>query len=110
MGGNIAKNYNEVLEYELGPDAVSGGTNDTRIVKGLPIGVNYLVRYYGVDAADGLPIWLDKNGKQTKTFSLDHRVYAGSVVPDYVGGFNTLLSYKNFELNALFSFVIGGNI
>jgi len=110
VGGNIAKNYNEVLEYELGPDAVSGGTNDTRIVKGLPIGVNYLVRYYGVDASDGLPIWLDKNGKQTKTFSLDHRVYAGSVVPDYIGGFNTLLSYKNFELNALFSFVIGGNI
>ena len=110
IGGNIAKNYNEVLEYELGPDAVSGGTNDTRIVKGLPVGVNYLVRYYGVDPADGLPIWLDKNGKQTKTFSLDHRVYAGSVVPDYIGGFNTLSSYKNFDLSALFSFVIGGNI
>jgi len=110
IGGNIAKNYNEVLEYELGPDAVSGGTNDTRIVKGLPIGVNYLVRYYGVDAADGLPIWLDKNGKQTKTFSLNHRVYAGSVVPDYIGGFNTSLSYKNFDLSSLFSFVIGGNI
>jgi TonB-linked SusC/RagA family outer membrane protein len=110
IGGNIAKNYNEVLEYELGPDAVSGGTNDTRIVKGLPVGVNYLVRYYGVDPNDGLPIWLDKNGKQTKTFSLDHRVYAGSVVPDYVGGFNTNLSYKNFELSSLFSFVIGGNI
>jgi TonB-dependent starch-binding outer membrane protein SusC len=110
VGGNIARNYNEVLEYELGPDAVSGGTNDTRIVKGLPIGVNYLVRYYGVDPTDGLPIWLDKNGKQTKTFSLDHRVYAGAVIPDYVGGFNTLLSYKNFDVSALFSFVIGGNI
>jgi TonB-linked SusC/RagA family outer membrane protein len=110
IGGNIARNYNEVLEYELGPDAVSGGTNDTRIVKGLPIGVNYLVRYYGVDPADGLPIWLDKNGKQTKTFSLDHRVYAGAVIPDYVGGFNTLLNYKNFDVSALFSFVIGGNI
>lgn len=110
IGGNIAKNRNEVLEYELGPDAVSGGTNDTRIVKGLPIGVNYLVRYYGVDAADGLPIWLDKNGKQTKTFSLDNRVYAGSVMPDYIGGFNTAVSYKNFDFSALFSFVIGGNI
>lgn len=110
IGGNIAKNYNEVLEYELGPDAVSGGTNDTRIVKGLPIGVNYLVRFYGVDQADGLPIWLDKAGKQTKTFSLDHRVYAGAVLPDYIGGFNTSLSYKNFDFSTLFSFVIGGNI
>jgi TonB-linked SusC/RagA family outer membrane protein len=110
IGGNIARNYNEVLEYELGPDAVSGGTNDTRIVKGLPIGVNYLVRYHGVDPNDGLPIWLDAAGKQTKTFSLNHRVYAGSVMPDYVGGFNSALSYKGFDLSALFSFTIGGSI
>lgn len=110
VGGNIARNYNEVLDYELGPDAVSGGTNDTRIVKGLPLGVNYLVRYYGVDPTDGLPIWLDNTGKQTKTFSLNHRVYAGSVLPDYIGGFNSSVEYKNFELSALFSFVIGGNI
>ncbi len=110
VGGNIARNYNEVLDYELGPDAVSGGTNDTRIVQGLPLGVNYLVRYYGVDPADGLPIWLDNTGKQTKTFSLNHRVYAGSVLPRYIGGANTSVEYRNFELNALFSFVIGGSI
>jgi TonB-dependent starch-binding outer membrane protein SusC len=110
VGGNIARNYNEVQDWELGPDAVSGGTNDTRVVEGLPLGINYLVRYYGVDPADGLPIWLDANGKQTKTFSLNHRVYAGSVMPDYIGGFNSTLEYKNFELSTLFSYVIGGNI
>lgn len=110
IGGNIARNYNEVLQYELGPDAVSGGTNDTRIVRGLPVGVNYLVRYAGVDANDGLPIWLDKTGKQTKTFSLDNRVYAGTVMPDYVGGFNTSVYYKGFDFSTLFTFVIGGNI
>ncbi|MFP5040748.1 SusC/RagA family TonB-linked outer membrane protein [Parasediminibacterium sp. JCM 36343] len=110
VGGNIAKNQNKVLEYELGPDAVKGGTNDTRIVKGLPVGVNFLVRYHGVDPTDGLPIWLDQNGKQTKTFSLNHRVYAGSVMPDYIGGFNTSLNYKNFDFSVLFSYVIGGKI
>lgn len=110
VGGNIARNQNKVLKYELGPDAVSGGTNDTRIVKGLPVGVNYLVRFHGVDPSDGLPIWLDKNGKETKTFSLDHRTYVGAVQPDYFGGFNTNLQYKGFELSSLFTFVIGGNI
>lgn len=110
VGGNIAKNQNKVLQYELGPDAVSGGTNDTRIVVGLPVGVNYLVRFHGVDPADGLPIWLDKNGKETKTFSLDERVYAGSVMPDYIGGFNTTFDFKNLELSTLFTYVIGGNI
>ncbi len=110
IGGNIARNYNEVLDWELGPDAVSGGTNDTRVVKGLPIGVNYLVRYHGVDPTDGLPIWLDKDGKQTKTFSLDHRVFAGSVMPDYIGGFNSSAEYKGFDFNVLFTYVIGGKI
>lgn len=110
VGGNISRNYNEVLDWELGPDAVSGGTNDTRIVKGLPIGVNYLVRYYGVDPGDGLPIWLDAEGKQTKTFSLNHRVFAGSVMPDYIGGFNSAVAYKGFDFNVLFTYVIGGKI
>jgi len=110
VGGNIARNQNKVLEYELGPDAVSGGTNDTRIVKGLPVGVNYLVRYHGVDPTDGLPIWLDKNGKETKTFSLDNRAYVGAVQPDYFGGFNTTIQYKGLELSSLFTYVIGGNI
>jgi TonB-dependent starch-binding outer membrane protein SusC len=110
IGGNIAKNFNEVISWPLGPDAVSGGTNDTRIVEGLPVGVNYLVRYHGVDPADGSPLWLDASGKITKTFSLSHRVYVGRVVPDYIGGFNTLAGYKAFDLSALFTFVIGGNI
>ena len=110
VGGNIARNQNRVKKWELGPDAVSGGTNDTRVVEGLPIGVNYLVRYHGVDAKDGLPIWLDANGNQTKTFSLNHRVFAGSVMPDYIGGFNTNIGYKRIELSALFSYVIGGSI
>ncbi|MGB5008010.1 MAG: TonB-dependent receptor [Ferruginibacter sp.] len=110
VGGNIARNQNKVKKWELGPDAVSGGTNDTRVIEGLPLGVNYLVRYYGVDSKDGLPIWLDANGNQTKTFSLNHRVFAGSVMPDYIGGFNTNIEYKNIELSALFSYVIGGSI
>ena len=110
IGGNIARNQNEVKKWELGPDAVSGGTNDTRVIEGLPLGVNYLVRYYGVDPTDGLPIWLDAGGKQTKTFSLNHRVFAGSVMPDYIGGFNSSVEYKRIELSALFTYVIGGNI
>ncbi|MBK6633773.1 MAG: hypothetical protein IPG38_05190 [Chitinophagaceae bacterium] len=31
-------------------------------------------------------------------------------MPDYIGGFNTNIEYKNIELSALFSYVIGGSI
>jgi TonB-linked SusC/RagA family outer membrane protein len=111
IGGNISKNYNEVKSLGgLSADAIGGGTNDTRIVVGSPIGTNYLVRFQGVDPADGLPIWLDQSGKMTKTFSLDHRVGVGSVIPDYIGGVNSNVNYKGFELSTLFTYVIGGNI
>ncbi len=108
---NASKNYNEVLSLgDLTPDAIGGGTNDTRIAVGYPIGTNYLVRYKGVDPADGLPIWLDKEGYETKTFSLDNRVPVGKILPDYVGGLTNTFNYKGFELNTLFTFAIGGNL
>lgn len=111
LGGNISKNYNEVKDLgDLSPDAIGGGTNDTRVAIGFPIGTNFLVRYHGVDPTDGMPIWLDRDGKQTKTFSLDNRVPVGAVIPDFVGGFNTKFRYKNFELFTLFAYTIGGNI
>ncbi|MBO9634386.1 MAG: TonB-dependent receptor, partial [Chitinophagaceae bacterium] len=111
IGGNISKNYNKVVSLgQLTADAVSGGTNDTRIIPGYPVGTNFLVRYVGVDPNDGLPIWLDKNGKTTKTFSLDNRLPVGSVIPDFVGGFNSNWTYKGFELGVLFTYAIGGNI
>ena len=108
---NVSQNYNEVISLgSLRPDAVKGGTNDTRIAVGYPIGTNFLVRYKGVDPTDGLPIWLDKNGFETKTFSLDDRVTVGKILPDYVGGLTNTFSYKGFDLNTLFTFAIGGNL
>ncbi|RZK41083.1 MAG: TonB-dependent receptor [Pedobacter sp.] len=108
---NASKNFNEVLSLGgFSPDAVGGGTNDTRIAVGYPIGTNFLVRYKGVDPNDGLPIWLDKQGFETKTFSLDNRVPVGKILPDYVGGLTNTFSYKGFELNTLFTFAIGGNL
>jgi TonB-linked SusC/RagA family outer membrane protein len=111
VGGNIAHNYNEVKALgTLSPDAIGGGTNDTRIAVGYPVGTNYLVRFHSVDPTDGLPIWLDAAGKQTKTFSLNNRLPVGSVIPDFIGGFNTGMRYKGFEFNTLFTYTIGGNI
>jgi TonB-linked SusC/RagA family outer membrane protein len=108
---SIASNYNEVMSIgDLTPDAVGGGTNDTRIVVGKPVGSNYLVRFVKVDPADGLPIWLDKDGNETKTFSLDNRVVVGSVVPDAIGSLTNSFAYKNFSFSFMFVYTIGGNI
>lgn len=111
-GFTIAYNTNEVLSIGgYTPDAVSGGTNDTRIVEGKPLGTNYLIRFARVDPATGKPIYLDKNGFETFEYNEQRdRVPVGDVLPDAVGSFNNTFAYKNFDLSFLFVFVIGGDI
>lgn len=112
---NIAYNYNEVLNIGgMLPDALGGGTNETRIIPGYPVGTIFTVRYYGVDPADGLPIFLDKNGNKTKTLNVaavnGDKVPVANVYPYYTGGLTNTFKYKNIELSTLFTFQSGGHI
>lgn len=108
---NIAQNYNEVVGTGLySSDAVGGGTNDTRVQVGSPIGTNYLVRFSHIESATGRPVYLDVNGNQTYTWDPNDRVVVGDVLPDAFGGFSNTFSYKNWDLNILFNFVLGGDI
>jgi TonB-linked SusC/RagA family outer membrane protein len=108
---NIARNYNEITS--IGPyteDAVSGGTNDTRVVVGSPIGTNFLVKFSHVDPATGRPVYFDINGNQTFTWDPIDRVAVGSVLPDAIGGLDNNFTFKNWDFGFLFVFTIGGDI
>ncbi|WP_282136442.1 SusC/RagA family TonB-linked outer membrane protein [Seonamhaeicola maritimus] len=108
---NIAHNANKLMSLGgVSPDLLEGGFNDTRVIEGQPIGTNYLVRFTRVDPTDGLPIFLDKENNETKTFDLANRVSAGSVIPDATGGFGNKFKYRNWGLDTDFVFTIGGNI
>lgn len=108
---NIARNYNEIVS--IGPyteDAVSGGTNDTRVVVGAPVGTNFLVRFAGVDPATGRPIYLDRAGNQTFEWDPMNRVAVGSVLPDAIGGITNTFRYGALDLSFMFVFTLGGDI
>ena len=108
---NIARNYNEITSIgEYSPDAVSGGTNDTRVVVGMPIGTNYLVQFSHVDPQNGLPVYLDKEGNETYTWDLQNRVAVGNVMPDAIGGLTNTFNFKNWEFGFMWVFTIGGDI
>jgi TonB-linked SusC/RagA family outer membrane protein len=108
---NIAQNRNEITSIGVySENAVSGGTNDTRVVVGQPVGTNYLVRFSHVDPTTGRPVYLDINGNETFTWDPANRVAVGSVLPDAVGGITNNFSYKNWDLGILFNFVLGGDI
>lgn len=108
---NGSRNFNKVLDIgRSSPDQLSGGTNDTRIFIGQPIGVNYLVRFSHVDTETGKPVYLDAEGKETFEWKETNRVISGSVLPNFVGGVTNNLTIGNFDLSALVTFVAGGSL
>jgi len=70
-----------------------------------------LVRWAGVNPANGQPLWLDKDGNVTATYSADDEVYLSGKSPlaDMDGGLNLFARYKGFDLGIDFYFKTGGH-
>jgi hypothetical protein len=108
---NISRNYNELVSIgEYTADAVSGGTNDSRVIVGKPIGSFYLMQWSHVDQETGLPVYLDKNGNETSNYDNFQRQYVGDGLPDVSGGFTNTFLYKNWDLQIFATFSLGAKI
>ncbi|CAL2085624.1 SusC/RagA family TonB-linked outer membrane protein [Tenacibaculum sp. 190524A02b] len=110
IGINATKQKNEVVDLftdETGKTLESldlGGTwaADLRVQKGRP----YMALFgqdYIYDANGNKVVGADGMYKFT-----DERVYLGSALADWTGGFNTSFSYKGLTLSGLFDFQVGG--
>ena len=113
---NISTNQNKVLETGgIPPDGFGAAAGDTRVIKGYPIGISFIAKSAGVNPAtgnemvyslvDGKPFDATKQSDITS-----NRQPLGKPFPDFIGGLNNTLSYKNFELSFLFSFSQGNKI
>ena len=105
--GNFSYNKNEVLSlgglppYEQGTELIT---------EGKPLGTHYEVKWAGVDAASGRPLYYDKNGNLTIRYSADNRVQDfGTWEAPWRGGFGTSVRFKGFDLSVLFSWQTGAN-
>lgn len=103
---NFGYNKNRVLSlggelpYEDGTELIK---------EGLPLGTHYEVRWGGVDAATGMPLYYDKNGNLTTVYSADNRVQEfGTWEAPWRGGFGLNARYKGFDFALLFSWQRGG--
>jgi TonB-linked SusC/RagA family outer membrane protein len=131
-GFNFTYNKNEVTSLALGVDQIvssTGGLENPSITKaGYPVGMIFVTLTQGVDPATGRRIFL--NGSGTPVYfqhvaptgqfrfsfgdgtvaptvsAADAKVYKNTN-PKYVGGFENTLRWKNFELNALFTYQLG---
>lgn len=105
LGGNISYNDNEVIDLGQVEEFEQG----TEIVKvGLPLGSHYIVKWAGVDASTGEPLYYTKDGKVTNVYSDDDRVAEfGTYNAPWIGGFNTSVRFKGLALEAFFTFQEG---
>ena len=102
---NIAHNKNKILEL-YNDTEVGRITNVWR--KGEDKNVYYLVRWAGVDPRDGSPLWYDKNGNITRSFSYDNRVPYKTSSPTVYGGFHNTFRWKDLSLRVNMTYSIGG--
>jgi TonB-linked SusC/RagA family outer membrane protein len=111
VGLNLTKQNNEVVELLKDEDGNSivesinmGGTwaADLRIQEGLPYMALFGQDYVRDENGSRL---VDANG--VYQFTSD-RVYLGSAIADWTGGFSTAFSYKGFTLSGLLDFQVGG--
>lgn len=104
--GNVAYNHNEILAlYGEVEDFVHSSTG-LRYAIGHSVGEFNGVTFAGVDPRDGAPMWYDKDGNKTKTYSDTYEDwYDKSYNADWSGGFGTSLMLGNLQISADFSWV-----
>jgi TonB-linked SusC/RagA family outer membrane protein len=104
VGANMAYNKNVVLDLGGYNEFEYGYTGIIRV--GLPFGTHYAPKWAGVDPQTGDPQYYDLKGNITTEYNAATMSATdfGTYIPVINGGFNTSASWKNFYLNALFTF------
>jgi TonB-linked SusC/RagA family outer membrane protein len=105
---NLTRNQNRIVSLVGDQEEIISGTYINRV--GESMNSIYVVRFAGVNPANGNALYLNQAGEETETFSADDRVIVGSTEIPFFGGFGTSLNFKGFEVSTFFSFVKGNSI
>ena len=114
---NISTFKNKVIDLGqstfLAGNRLGAPANDesSRLMVGQPVGIFWGAKYLGFDETTGDAIFEDisgPNGEPDGIYSaeFDDQVI-GNANPDFFGGFQSNMTYKNFDLAAFFSFSVG---
>ncbi len=103
---NVSYNKNKLTELYNGVDTYVD-SNVRILTVGESINNFYLVRYAGVNPANGDALWYTKDGEITNEYSEDDRVLieGKSYEAPWQGGFGTNVSWKGFSISAQFSWM-----
>ena len=118
VGLNAGKNWNKsssddrtAKADELTHTDFLNGSSDRPLKKGYPLSAFWSYKFTGLDGTNGYPTFKNAtynavvgDGSVDPTTFL---VYSGQNEPDFSGGFNTRLRWKNFNIGADFAVALG---
>lgn len=112
-GFNIGVNKNKITSLYQGQDQIPVGTKIFKV--GEDANTWYIRKWLGVNPDNGQPLWEAVNpttGEKTETSNWNEATLQplGTSTPDFIGGFNTSFTYKNFSITSNFTFSQGGTI
>ncbi len=127
IDGNIGLNRNKVTELYGIPDPNTGEVAPIIIGDGvgiagsanriLRVGADsdtwYIREWAGVNPDNGAAQWyktVGENRELTEVYAEADEVENGAYTPKFFGGLSTSLYWKNFDLNAVFGYSVGGKI
>ncbi|KAF2331937.1 SusC/RagA family TonB-linked outer membrane protein [Flavobacterium daemonense] len=137
VGANLTLTKNVVTGLVAGQDIIGGSSTDTNIApniiirQGESINSLYGYKYWGVNKANGNPVYYKADGTLAQgmlpgtgltifdpnnptavgaatTLSNADKVILGNTLPTYFGSFTSSMKYKNLDLGFMFRFS-GGN-
>ena len=103
---NISHNKNRI-EKLFDNKSISYGSTISSV--GNDVNTFYLVKWAGVDPSTGAPMWYDKDGNLTYSYSDSDRVADKSSTPTVFGGMTNTFRYKGFSFSFLLNYSIGGH-
>jgi len=103
---NISFLRNKLVRF---PDLKNSDYGNNRFVIGKPLNIVWGYRTGEMDKNTGIYPILDRNGKKidipTSLPTLDDQVVLGTYDPEYFGGMENKIDWKNWQLQFLFQFV-----
>ncbi|HZG23283.1 MAG TPA: SusC/RagA family TonB-linked outer membrane protein, partial [Chitinophagaceae bacterium] len=105
---NYSYNRNKILKQPGQPENISGILINKEGEKANSL---YLVRYAGVNPANGKALYYQKDGKTTTDiYDPGDRIIAGTIDPPYYGGMTNSFNFRGFSLEVLFTYAYGNLI
>lgn len=110
--------HNEITDLKSKSNVISliTGTSSSHFREGYPVSALFSIPFMGL-SDQGIPQILNENGDLTTTNinfqeyeKLDFLKYEGPTEPPYTGGFNNMLTYKNWRLNVFFTYAFGNKV